>query len=126
MKPKVEALREQFRTGNIRTNNAKVLKFIIDNKDATVNDLRKGLGMAHQTLTSRLSDLKDMGLIYEEGTRQDLVGDKPVTFTVYTFESNRINQKIRAENVRREKYKSLVKRMENEFKDLFDKDYIRL
>ena len=67
-----------------------------------------------------------MGLIYEEGTRQDLVGDKLVTFTVYTFESNRVNQKIRAENVRREKYKSLVKRMEGEFKDLFEKDYIRL
>ena len=124
MKAKVESLREQFRSGQIKTNNAKVVKYLLDYSFATINMMRRDLNMAHQTLTSRVSDLMDMGLLYENGTTSEVNQDgRAVLYTLYGLEKDRHQQEIRRAIRRREKYNSIIKRSNEEFEDLFTEDY---
>ena len=68
MEPKIKNLLNQIATGQIKTNEAKILNFIIENKGAHINGMRFGLNMQHQTLTARLSVLEDFGILYKSGT----------------------------------------------------------
>jgi len=124
MKAKVESLRNQISSGQIKTNNARVIKYLLDNQIATINTMRKELSMAHQTLTSRVSDLMDLGLLVEDGTTTEQnKNGKNVKYTLYKIESNRQQQELRRQARKQEKYDSIIKRLNDEFKDLFDNDY---
>lgn len=116
MKPKVEALLAQIESGQLKTNNAKTLDYIISKPEgATIQDMRMYLGLKHQTLTSRISDLVDMGLIYAAGVSRLESAGKAVSYTVYRYEPNKDAQKARAYEVKRGKYENLKKRLETDF-----------
>ena len=68
MQPKIKNLLNQIATGKIRTNEAKILNFIIEWDGSNLVTMRDRLNMPHQTLTSRLSCLEDLGVIYKSGT----------------------------------------------------------
>ncbi len=86
--------------------------------------MRRDLNMAHQTLTSRVSDLMDMGLLYENGTTSEVNQDgRAVLYTLYGLEKDRHQQEIRRAIRRREKYNSIIKRLNEEFEDLFTEYY---
>lgn len=76
--------------------------------------LRNRLGMAHQTLTSRLSELQDNGLIKVIGEKQ---GDDSV-YSVYTYVSDSIERETLAEARKKEKFAQWMDRGLNEFWDL--------
>ena len=67
---KSETWYKQLANGNIKTNTAKVLKHISDFPYIDLYHIRVNLGMAHQTVTSRISVLMDEGVIRIVGTVQ--------------------------------------------------------
>ena len=67
MTPKIKNLLNQIATGKIRTNEAKILNFIIERNGSNLIHMRSLLNIPHQTLTSRLSSLEDYGIIYKGG-----------------------------------------------------------
>lgn len=63
-KQSVEQFLELIRTGE-HTNKRHDLFVFLSGKRMTLQDLRASSGMPHQTLTSALSDLQDMGLVMQ-------------------------------------------------------------
>lgn len=70
MKPKIQALLDQIRSGKMQTHKAWILNYIMRNPGATKVQIGKELRIPHQTVTARLSDLEDMGLIEAKGEYQ--------------------------------------------------------
>ena len=68
MEPKIKNLLNQIATGQIKTNEAKILNFIIQRNGGNLIDMRSLIPMQHQTLTSRISVLEDFGILYKSGT----------------------------------------------------------
>lgn len=64
-KQSVEQFLELIRTGE-HTNKRHDLFVFLSGKRMTLQDLRASAGMPHQTLTSALSDLQDMGLVTQD------------------------------------------------------------
>jgi len=94
MKAKVKTWIENIENGKFKSYSEKVLKEIKDNtseyngtyldslkKGISTYQLRRRLGMAHQTLTSRLSELNDEGLIKVVGQ----VETEGTTYSVYQY-----------------------------------------
>jgi DNA-binding MarR family transcriptional regulator len=120
MRAKVSALIEQIESGQLKTNNAKILdKFVLNPEGLTVYDLRIHLGMAHQTLTSRISDLEDMGVIFAYKTVERTVDGKARKYTLYKYSKDSVRQMQNALLRRETKFNSIIKRLENEYQDLF-------
>lgn len=63
MKTNVASLLRQIESGDLKSNTALVLKWIRERGALNKRDLMKLCGKSHQTITSRLSDLQDMGII---------------------------------------------------------------
>jgi len=82
MKAKVKTWLKNVENGKIKTFTEKVLNEIKDNsptegfkfnfsgKGVTVYELRNTLQMSHQTITSRISELHDEGLIKDVGQKE--------------------------------------------------------
>lgn len=62
MKARTKQYIQNVRDGFLKTNTEKVLHWIKNNSMTTVYELRQ-TGISHQTLTSRISHLQDLGLI---------------------------------------------------------------
>lgn len=54
---------QQIQSGKITTDKQRVYKAIKDNPNITLRELRKTLKMKHQTVSARLSDLLDLGVV---------------------------------------------------------------
>ena len=67
MKAKTMQYIQNVNNGFLKSNNEKVLHWIVFNPGITVYELRQ-IGISHQTLTSRISYLQDLGLIKVVGT----------------------------------------------------------
>tara|TARA_R110000751_G_scaffold305684_1_gene422432 strand:- start:609 stop:1001 length:393 start_codon:yes stop_codon:yes gene_type:complete len=62
MKASTKQYIRNVNSGFLKTNNEKVLYWIKHNPTTTIHELRQS-GISHQTLTSRISHLQDLGLI---------------------------------------------------------------
>jgi len=62
MKARTKQYIKNVKNGFLKSNNEKVLHWINHNPMTTVYELRQ-TGISHQTLTSRISHLQDLGLI---------------------------------------------------------------
>ena len=126
MKPKVKNWLKQLNNGVIKSKTTRIIfeihKATYKGKGfTTIDELRKDLNMAHQTLTAIVSNIQDEGLI--------------VTFGEVENETGSIFQKIRyarteerEELVRQrriEKLSQWIKRGREEFNDLLPASMIR-
>lgn len=64
-KHSIDAFLEQVRTGELK-NKTQRAYVALSGKSVSLQDLRKQTGIAHQTLTSSLSRLMDMGLVKQK------------------------------------------------------------
>lgn len=106
MEAKINALLHQIRTGNIRCLQAKLLGYIAE-KPCSLQELRNATTIVHQTITARLSELEDMGLI-KKGSR---IKGQPFSIFHYVkdpAERIRLQRKKAAE--RRQKWVDLGKK----------------
>jgi DNA-binding transcriptional regulator GbsR (MarR family) len=60
-----ETFIEQTENGNIRTAKVRVYRVLKTHGSSTLDHLRRVMGMSHQTLTARLSELMDMGIVWQ-------------------------------------------------------------
>jgi DNA-binding MarR family transcriptional regulator len=126
MKPKVKNWLKQLNNGVIKSKTTRIIfeihKATYKGKGfTTIDELRKDLNMAHQTLTAIVSNIQDEGLI--------------VTFGEFENETGSVFQKIRyarteerEELVRQrriEKLSQWIKRGREEFNDLLPASMIR-
>ena len=60
-----ETFIEQTQNGNIKSAKARVYRQLKILGPCTLDFLRVSIGMSHQTLTARLSELMDMGIVWQ-------------------------------------------------------------
>lgn len=70
MKPKIQALLDQIHSGKMQTSKAWILNYIMRHPGSNKVQIEKALRLPHQTVTARLSDLEDIGLIEAKGDGQ--------------------------------------------------------
>ena len=116
MKAKVETWLEQLRTGAIKSNIVRVLKYIQDAGigGTSIYEMRKTLGMSHQSLTAVISIIADEGLVFEAGVFQV----ESSWYTIYMFVANEDSRKEIALNRKREKFMQWLERGLNEYHDM--------
>lgn len=61
---------QQIQSGKITTDKQRVYQEIKNNTNITLRELRKTLKMKHQTVSARLSDLLDLGVVEICGTKE--------------------------------------------------------
>lgn len=66
--PKIAALLEQITSGKMQSDKARILNFIMSYPGHSKVVIGKHLDLRHQTVTARLSDLEDLGLIEAKGS----------------------------------------------------------
>ena len=76
----IAALQKQIDSGNIDTDKAYILSLIQKN-DLTIDNLETILTIQYSTITARISDLQDLGLIYVKHS------NNKGRFSVYAYES---------------------------------------
>ena len=117
MKAKVKSWLRNIESGKLSNFTEAVLKAVKDNtseqQGISTYELREKMGLAHQTLTSRLSELNDEGLIKVTGQ----VEIKNRTYSVYTYISNSEEIPLIVLLRRQEKYIQWLKKAES-FMDL--------
>lgn len=63
---------QQIQSGKITTDKQRVYQSIKNNPNITLRELRKNLKMKHQTVSARLSDLLDLGVVEICGTKETI------------------------------------------------------
>jgi hypothetical protein len=102
---KIEAFKEQIESGKMHTNALKVYAYLRKNP-CTIFTLRNELKISHQSLTSILSHLEDMGYVYKEGT----IHIDQTCYSLYCADNSPIRVKERAESMARYKKFEWIKR----------------
>ena len=120
MKVKVKNWLEQLNNGEIKSKTTRIIyeihKHTFKGKGfTTIDELRKDLSMAHQTLTAIVSNLQDEGLIATYGEIQNESGGFFYQKIRYAGHEDR-EYLIRER--RREKLSQWIKRGREEFNDL--------
>ena len=87
MTPKIKALKAQIESGKIKTDAAKILNFIIERGESNSVHMESILRIFNKTLSARLSELEDLGLVYKSGTFEN------GAHSIYKYESNEDAQK---------------------------------
>jgi len=102
----ITALKEQINSGKLKSNRAYILNYIKD--EAKIGtDLTQLLNvflMKQSTITSQLSTLTELGLIYVDGERHV----KKTLYSIYYFEPDEFKQADNRKRVKAKKFKRLI------------------
>lgn len=113
----VKTLLDQIDSGKLKSDKAIVLNYVkkqTEKGNATiVKNLREKLLIPHQTITARLSDLEDLGLVYKKGD-SELAGSHYCNFFYEANEEKRAENRL---EVRKRKFKKWLNKAD-EFEDL--------
>lgn len=113
----VETFLAQIRGRNTKSNKTTVYRSILANPGCTKDDLIRDTGLPHQTVTSRVSVLMDLGLVEVVATRKVICSNIGIFESLFKVQKNKdkivINQKAR----RQLKLKRLQKQLKA-FKDI--------
>jgi len=61
-----ETFLEQLKNGAYESKQKQVYEHVWEHGPVTLNNIRSAMDMPHQTLTSRLSSLQDLGVIFQD------------------------------------------------------------
>lgn len=111
MKAKIKALLFQIESGKMDNDKVRILNYLMMH-DSNIIRLGQALQMKHQTLTARLSDLMDLGVI--DSIR--LTNLNGLSYSMYFYQKNEEVQEINAYNRKLERYHKWLKKGD-EFKN---------
>ena len=119
MKVKVKNWLEQLNNGEIKSKTTRIIyeihKHTFKGKGfTTIDELRKDLSMAHQTLTAIVSNIQDEGLIATYG---EIENESGCVFQKIRYAGHEEREYLIRER-RREKLSQWIKRGREEFNDL--------
>lgn len=87
----------------------------------TILDLEVCLTIKMSTITARLSDLEDDGLIYKKGEETVQMGKDKYKYSKYYFEPDEMNQQENRQKVKSLKYQKTVKSLLDRFPEFINK-----
>lgn len=117
---KIKSLMAQINSGKIKNDAARILKFIINHDDATRPMICDMLGMLTQTVTARLADLQDLGIVNVQEHGFD------AEYNIYYYEPNVMGQVKNAYDRRKLKFEQWKRRGVDEFSDFLHQDQLEL
>jgi len=101
--------------GDLQNYTIKVLRYIKDNPNTDIDKMRHELNLPHQTLSSRVSELMDEGLV-------EIVGDRTskesISYSLIRYVEGTFRQKQVKEQRLRSKYMAWVNKGIREYKDI--------
>lgn len=113
----VETFLAQIRGRNTKSNKTIVYRSILKHPGCSKNDLIRRTGLPHQTVTSRVSVLMDLGLVEVTATRPIISSNSGSFESLFMVQKNpdkiKANQKARADL----KLKRITKQL-GQFKDI--------
>jgi len=86
MKANYKQYIENLNSGFIKSKTLKVLNYIKINPNSTIFEMRMNMNISHQTLTSAISNLMDVGLIEING--QTKLGTPEKHYSIFVFQSD--------------------------------------
>ncbi len=111
----IKTLMTQIESGDINSNEAKLLEHFIELEKKEQGDslpkLHQKFQMSKATIVARLSALEDKGLIYKTGEvekRKDSL-DRPVYYSVYKYQPDLLEQETNRYNIDDAKYQKWLK-----------------
>lgn len=119
----VETFLEQIRRRNIKTNKTTIYRTIKKFKGCTKDDLIVRLKMPHQTVTARISDLMDLGLVEVSATKQIIGNEGFFYVSQFKIQEEPLNIKKNQYNRRLMRFKRLKKQL-NQFTDIIPEDLL--
>jgi hypothetical protein len=117
---KIKALMKQIESGEMKTDSAKILDFIINEKFSSRPLICDALSMLTQTATGRLNDLQDYGII--EVVKTDLEPE----YHIYTYQSDPMRQIENAYYRKKAKFIQWQKRGKLEFYEFLNENQLEL
>lgn len=125
-KSSIVALKNQIESGKLLSNSAYILQYIklASEKGRGVDmlSLEGYFDMKQSTITSRVSDLEDKGLIYTSGTRKKINGNgKEYSYSLFYYEANEFKQAENRQKRHFMKFEQIVTRLQKEFPELMSK-----
>jgi len=86
MKANYKQYIENLNSGFIKSKTLKVLNYVKQNPQCTIYEMRMKMNISHQTLTSAISNLMDLGLIEING--QTKLGTPKKHYSTFIFQSD--------------------------------------
>ena len=86
MKANYRQYLDNLNSGFIKSKTLQVLNYVKLNPKCTIYDMRMKMNISHQTLTSAISNLMDLGLIQVNG--QIKLGTPEKHYSLFVFQSN--------------------------------------
>jgi predicted DNA-binding transcriptional regulator len=105
---KIKALQKQIDSGQIKTDAARILDFVIENAFATAPEICKQLKMPEKTVSARCAGLQDLGIL-------EVMPMKYSDFQIYTHQPVKKLQIYNAYKRKEAKFKQWKKRGLKEF-----------
>lgn len=119
-KTRLKALLRQIESGKLKTDAARILQYIIENKYTSRPLISDALDMKLQTVVARVSDLLDLGIIEVVPT------DQETDYEILTHVPDTIRQMDNAFERRKAKFNAWKKRGMKEFGDFLDLSQLEL
>jgi len=98
----------QLATGKIETDKTRLYNYILKFPKLTLNEIRINLNMKHQTVSARLSDLLDIGVVCVTGTKERKNETRLNMDSILEIEENESNIQANFENRQKQKVKHSV------------------
>ena len=121
MEAKIQALFNQIESGKMKTDSAKILKYIIESGVCTTPDIEFKFGLKHQTASARITGLEKIGIIERVGTIETHSG----THTLYKHQPDPIKIAENAHEYRMKSFGKWLKRGRN-FKELITQEAVQM
>lgn len=119
----IEALMHQIDSGQMKKDSAKILDFIINNGPITQLDVINMKGIHFKSVTARLSDLMNLGIIEAIGKtdpQMDPGSKRKISYTLYMYQPDPQKQLKNAYTRKLEGFEKLKRQMTNKYSDLLD------
>lgn len=116
---KITTFRNQIANGNLTSNRHRVFDYVNRNPGCSLEELSDGLNLSYHSVSGRLSELMDSGLIYIDGSKSGTADAQLSLYYVASVE----NQKLLIENRRRHKLKLWLAESAN-YIDLLPSDLV--
>lgn len=123
-KTRLKALMKQIESGQMKTDAAKILDYIIKEKMTSRPMIGDALGIPEKTVSARVSGLLDMGVI-EVIETDPLPIDSP-EYEILSYQKDPLRQVKNAHERKKEKFNQWKKRGINEFVEFLNEEQLEL
>ena len=109
---KITAWIQQIESGQTLANEAKIIKFMRGRQTSDIEEMKSLLNIKHQTLTSRVSNLEDLGILTKVGKC------KMDKFSEYQYVGDALKREFYSEQRKRTKCQKIISNLLTNYSDI--------